>query len=42
MPFWTIFWLIVPAVLYLTISVVFYRRTADQDERDPKSGGDER
>jgi len=32
MPFWTLFWLIVPAVLYLTVSVVFYRRTRNMDD----------
>ncbi len=32
MPFWTLFWLIVPAVLYLAISVAFYRLTRDLED----------
>jgi hypothetical protein len=34
MPFWTWFWLIVPAVALLTASVVFYLRTAHHADED--------
>jgi hypothetical protein len=34
MPFWTIFWLIVPAVVLLAFTTIFYLCTAKLDEDD--------
>ena len=31
MPFWTIFWIVVPPVVLMVLAVVFYFRTAKEE-----------